>query len=198
LRQYLNNRIGGRIQLKSPYHHLTSIVRGAVLHKLGVTYVKERVMRRHYGISISQQFREGHPQDLKYKALDGWRCAGVFQWYVKKGDRIPDRHIVRQTLVELLKPEAYYEGELKREINLRVYEDDKAPKYDFGDKDIPTLCSLTVDLKKIPPDAFIKKLGQFGNYYSLEYELLLTFGSTLEFQYVWQGVKIGEAIAKYD
>ena len=48
--------------------------------------VRERVMRRHYGIKISKPFREGyHPDILKSRGMDGkfW-CSNLMLWLADK------------------------------------------------------------------------------------------------------------------
>jgi len=66
-------------------------MRGAILHKVGLDVVKERVMRRHYGISTSKSFRYDHdPDRLKYTGPDGeTMCRDVMGWYARKV--IPER-----------------------------------------------------------------------------------------------------------
>jgi hypothetical protein len=61
-------------------------MRGAVLYKMGMNMVKERVMRRHYGLVISDDFREGYdPEELKFRGKDGsWRVKNVLHWFVNK------------------------------------------------------------------------------------------------------------------
>ena len=61
-------------------------MRGAILHKVGLDVVKERVMRRHYGIGTSKSFRYGHdPDRLKYVSPDGeTMCRDVMNWYTRK------------------------------------------------------------------------------------------------------------------
>jgi hypothetical protein len=53
---------------------------------LGVSCVRERVMRRHYGFDYDTVFEEGyHPESRKKKGEDGeWRCQGVMSWYAKR------------------------------------------------------------------------------------------------------------------
>jgi hypothetical protein len=61
-------------------------MRGAVLYKMGMNMVKERVMRRHYGLVISDKFREGYdPDELKFRGKDGtWRCRDILHWFANK------------------------------------------------------------------------------------------------------------------
>jgi hypothetical protein len=61
-------------------------MRGAVLHGLGLNLVKERLMRRSYGVTSRPVFVPGrHPENLKYEDVDGTvRCKDVMEWYAIK------------------------------------------------------------------------------------------------------------------
>ena len=61
-------------------------MRGAVLYKLGLDFVKDRVMRVSYGTVSRVPFREGyHPVSRKEVDFDGFpRCGGVMHWFAKK------------------------------------------------------------------------------------------------------------------
>jgi hypothetical protein len=64
----------------------SAIMRGAVLHKLGMDSVKERILRAHYGIPNDVIFRKGHhPTDRRYISVAGEdRCRGVMKWFANK------------------------------------------------------------------------------------------------------------------
>ena len=65
-------------------------MRGAVLHKMGLNYVKERVMRRHYGVLYSRPgFRDGKdPEHFRSVNIAGEEvCDNVMQWYAFKVSR---------------------------------------------------------------------------------------------------------------
>lgn len=68
------------------FRRYTSIVRGAVLYKMGLNIVKERLMRRNYGVYGDIIFNPGHhPKDRKYVDLAGVdRCRGTILWYAYK------------------------------------------------------------------------------------------------------------------
>lgn len=61
-------------------------MRGAVLYKLGLDFVKDRVMRVSYGTAARVPFEEGrHPISRKGIDYDGKaRCSGVMHWFAKK------------------------------------------------------------------------------------------------------------------
>jgi hypothetical protein len=61
-------------------------MRGAVLYKLGLDFVKDRIMRRSYGVAMNVAFRSGHhPNSRKVTSLDGVvRCEDVMHWYAYK------------------------------------------------------------------------------------------------------------------
>jgi hypothetical protein len=58
-------------------------MRGAVLHGLGLNLVKERLMRRSYGVTTRPIFIPGkHPEALRFTDVDGTiRCRDVMEWY---------------------------------------------------------------------------------------------------------------------
>jgi hypothetical protein len=61
-------------------------MRGAVLHKMGINSVKERLMRRSYGVIANKAFRQGiHPEFRKFTDIAGVvRCRGNMNWYATK------------------------------------------------------------------------------------------------------------------
>jgi len=61
-------------------------MRGAVLYKLGLDLVKDRVMRVSYGTATRAPFREGyHPISRKVTDYEGSpKCTGVMHWFAKK------------------------------------------------------------------------------------------------------------------
>lgn len=60
-------------------------MRGAVLHGLGLNLVKERLMRRSYGVTSHPVFvPERHPTGRRFIDVDGVeRCKDVMDWYVR-------------------------------------------------------------------------------------------------------------------
>jgi hypothetical protein len=62
-------------------------MRGAVLHKLGLNVVKERLMRRHYGVKFNRLgFKPGKdPAHLKgYDLAGNVICKNAMRWYAHK------------------------------------------------------------------------------------------------------------------
>jgi len=61
-------------------------MKGAVLYRLGMNSVKERMVRDNYGLSCSQIFRQGvHPESSKYVDPSGeTRTNAGVDWIVKK------------------------------------------------------------------------------------------------------------------
>ena len=64
----------------------SAIMRGAVLYKLGLDFVKERIARRHYGHAWNPNFIQGHhPEFRKFTNVAGWvLCSNAVDYYVKK------------------------------------------------------------------------------------------------------------------
>lgn len=61
-------------------------MRGAVLHKIGLDFVTDRIARRSYGVTFNAEYRPGyHPPARKVTCIDGVvRCENVMQWYAKR------------------------------------------------------------------------------------------------------------------
>jgi hypothetical protein len=61
-------------------------MRGAVLYGLGLHLVKERFMRRSYGVTSHPTFISGHhPQHRRFVDVDGTeRCKDVMDWYASR------------------------------------------------------------------------------------------------------------------
>ena len=61
-------------------------MRGAILHKMGLNAIKERVMRRHYGVEYKAPFEEGvHPEHMKARNAAGTIvCRSACRWYANK------------------------------------------------------------------------------------------------------------------
>ena len=57
---------------------------------------------------------------------------------------------------------------------------------------------LTVDLRKLPVDAWIRSEGPFGEYYAVDYEIGLLFGAGgIEFRFLHEGKVIGSLECEY-
>ena len=60
------------------------------------------------------------------------------------------------------------------------------------------LCTLTVDLRKLPKDAFVRKYGPKGEYYRVDYDLGFTFGPAgIEFSFLYRAKVMGSVDAQY-
>jgi len=61
-------------------------MRGAVLHGLGLNLVKERLMRRSYGVTSHPVFApDKHPASRRYVDVDGVeRCKDAMDWYARR------------------------------------------------------------------------------------------------------------------
>jgi hypothetical protein len=97
LGEYLKKKLKGDVDVKQPMsgylplsHKLTirysAIMKGAVLTGLGLNLIKERLMRRSYGVKSHTIFVQGqHPMSKRYVDIDGTvRCRDVMNWYVVK------------------------------------------------------------------------------------------------------------------
>src|SRR5271170_637897 len=99
LLQYLQKELKSGVQLKQPYsgyetnaivsdprYRYSAIMRGAVLHGLGMDLVKERLMRRSYGSEFQAIFKpDEHPESLKFiDDIDGQCRCNTMKWYASK------------------------------------------------------------------------------------------------------------------
>ena len=66
-----------------------------------------------------------------------------------------------------------------------------------GNVDLLMICKLKIDLKRIPPSAWVKGHGRHGVYHEVNFDLSIQFGSTLSFQFSCDGVVRGTAEASY-
>jgi hypothetical protein len=97
-------------------------MKGAVLNGLGVNFVKERLMRRSYGVTVYPIFVEGeHSARRRFVDLDGIaRCRDVMNWYAKKvgarssnncslckGDQVKNGHVEKKTFIAIYKRKMY-------------------------------------------------------------------------------------------
>jgi hypothetical protein len=69
-----------------------AVMRGAVMHGLGLNLVKERLMRRSYGVVSQPIFRPGvDPQNRRFVDIVGVaRCRDVMDWYARKVPNFKD------------------------------------------------------------------------------------------------------------
>lgn len=59
-------------------------------------------------------------------------------------------------------------------------------------------CVFTVDLRKLPSDAFQKKIGPSGEYYEVRYQIGLIFGpGGIELRYLYKGKIMGSVDCDY-
>jgi len=74
---------------------------GAVLYKLGLDFVKSRVMSKSYGVAYNLEFKSGvHPASRRIEGVDGVsRCENAMDWYVRKVRSIYQPEINSRTTV---------------------------------------------------------------------------------------------------
>jgi len=101
------------------------------------------------------------------------------------------------------------EGPLNYTVNLLACDDDVAPEYaDNPACIIPlnmdvlmlvqSLCTLTVDLRKLPRHAFSQLTGPKGKYYQTIFSLGVTFGAAgIEFRFLYENVVMGTVNCDY-
>lgn len=197
-------------------------MKGAVLHKLGVDLVRTRMIKASYGTENLVSFQEGHhPESRKVLGYDGrLRCEGVMYWFAKKvSSQFVSAEIFRASL---LRTELFY---TKHSTLIIRKEQTIAQTHiflwtDFGyatktrlrniwtHKVSPSLTglilvmkmhiNLTVDLGKLPPDAWERKEGVRGTYRRVQYELGLSFGAGgIEWRFLYKGKVMGSVKCEY-
>ena len=62
---------------------------------------------------------------------------------------------------------------------------------------VKQLCTVQVNLRKLPPRAFQLQEGLNGKYYQGTYQLGLVFGPELVFKFMFNGQVLGTAMARY-
>jgi hypothetical protein len=63
---------------------------------------------------------------------------------------------------------------------------------------VKRLCTIEVDLKKLPEGAFVLYKGKAGNFYQTGFDLVLVFGSVVLLQLMYGHQVIVEQSVKYD
>jgi hypothetical protein len=123
----------------------SAIMRGAVLYKLGVDVVRERVMRMSYGIEVDSYFRAGyHPGSRWYMNINGLPyCRGVMEWFALKvcfrlislsdaqGQRLAAGSIIERSFeLHYLSQTYFASGPLPWSCPLLVCNDTTPPEYE--------------------------------------------------------------------
>ncbi len=116
-------------------------MRGAVLHKLGLNLIKERVIRSNYGVVRWRPFKEGKdPKRLKRIDEDGEEyCADVMYWYAKKvstkiitvnyqGQKMSNGEMMKARFHGTYTPKEY-DDDLSSTFTLSICEDSHVPTY---------------------------------------------------------------------
>jgi len=198
LLQYLQKELRSGVQLKQPYSGYSAIMRGAVLHGLGMDLVKERLMRRSYGSEFQAIFKpDEHPESLKFiDDIDGQCRCNTMKWYASKGDRMPNDTVKTFGCVFDYTVERFKSGtSLVHNSRLWFCDADFAPQ--FRNPSVSQLCELSVNHRDLPTEAFKQRNGSNGTYYQVSYQLELTFGSELLFKLSYQGKIYGSVRAHY-
>lgn len=102
------------------------------------------------------------------------------------------------------------EGPLNYTVNLLACDDDIAPEYADNPACttpllianelmvVQSLCTLTVDLRKLPRHAFSQLTGPKGKYYQTIFSLGVTFGAAgIEFRFLYENVAMGTVNCDY-
>ena len=197
-------------------------MRGAVLHKLGLDFVKNRMIRVNYGTESRVPFQEGyHPEFRRVLDYDGLpRCKGVMHWFAKKV--LSQIASVKVPRVFLLRTEPSWKNPFTRIIRKK---EERVRNHIFQltnsgyvtktqlrniwiQKVYPMISGLTlvmkmhvrltVDLKELPSRAWERRKGRDGAYRRVQYELGLSFGAGgIEWFFRYDGKIIGSVKSEY-
>jgi hypothetical protein len=75
-----------KVDIQRPSFVHSAIMRGAVLHGLGLNQIRERVMRTSYGVAANPVFvANRHPLNRRFVDVDGvTRCKEVMDWFTRR------------------------------------------------------------------------------------------------------------------
>jgi hypothetical protein len=197
-------------------------MRGAVLYKTGLDMVRERVMRRNYGMIVSVLFEEGDPIDLRFIGKDGrHRCKDVLSWFVHKVFpfwenelifRAPKYRIslwlnIRSVLTFILTSicakdlcVSQYNFFLLITLMLQfisVVISVALLPFDFWIiiALIP-ICTISVDLRKLPKEAFQRQDCE-TRFWEVKFDIAVVFGQMMEFKLLYKGKVMQRAVGQY-
>ncbi|CAO3593034.1 unnamed protein product [Absidia cylindrospora] len=132
-------------QILCPPRAAMAIVRGAVHFGLNPRVITSRVSRRTYGINAGLPFDPAvDPLSSRIIRPDGTaRCPTRFLVFVKKNDRLPVDHCIREELF------VYYGTLHVTDIMLYATENDTVPRY-FNDAGVHQVAAISVPIPKLP------------------------------------------------
>jgi hypothetical protein len=158
--------------------------------------VKERILRRHYGVTTTRPFRkDSDPKKLLLS--DGWQCACVMAWLAHKGERVADGTVRLHSFFYHLPEEVELEDADEQEHTISVYccDENDAPEYGISEH-VSSLCSVTFNLSQLPSRAFKERPGKWGTQVKLDIEM--TFTSQMQIQLSWEEGVVRSAVISYE
>lgn len=122
-----------------------AIVRGAVYFGLNPRVITSRVSRRTYGINAGLPFDPAlDPASSRIVRPDGSvRCPTRFLVFVKKNDRLPVDHCIREEMF------IYYGTLQVTDIMLYATESDRVPRY-YNEAGVHQVAAISVPIPTLP------------------------------------------------
>ncbi|KAI8340001.1 hypothetical protein BC941DRAFT_419156 [Chlamydoabsidia padenii] len=146
LYQRVNQVFSNRVkQILCPPRAAMAIVRGAVYFGLNPRVITSRVSRRTYGINAGLPFDpELDPASSRIVRPDGSvRCPTRFLVFVKKNDRLPIDHCIREEMF------IYYGTLQVTDIMLYATESDTVPRY-YNEAGVHQVAAISVPIPTLP------------------------------------------------
>jgi hypothetical protein len=183
------------------------------MYGLNSNTVRERILRRHYGIATSVVWDEWkHPLERRWTDhLDGTRRVDVMRWYVAKVPLPLFQLMVGVNGLKIIVLLFYNfddDEKLIRNCKLLCCEKNFAPLYP-DDPSMSTfwirlsiavekVCEIQADLTTIPSNELTRQMALDGRlYYKLLYAIAMTFKNSITFELIFNGKTYETAFAKY-
>lgn len=192
------------IEILQPMDAWTAVVQGAVLRGLEGAFVTKRRSRYSYGTSSVDYYdikqHLGHSRFLD-RHEKRHMTRGLMQWFVKRGDTIESNAVFKLDFQQ-----TWGGGKRLPIARLRVVEnelfssaDDEVPRF-FDPKGMRRVCTLPVDLMKVPDEHIVSKTNERGGkYWELNYQLEMKFfDSRMAFILKVGNKDYGRVYANYD
>ncbi|PVI00348.1 Hsp70 family protein [Periconia macrospinosa] len=206
LKQFIQSQ--GKIQVVRPDYAWSAIVRGATtkgleecqlqLHKDARQPIQARKCRRHYGTPCRPHFdkRKHREEDAHFSQYTGKKVAkNQVKWSVSKGQHLSTTATVHG-IVEL-SARFWLHQDKKATARLLASDSDSAPK-GSRENDVYEVATLKVDLSSVPAQNFHKKRSPSGILYmELDYQVVLSVGSILEYSVKVDNKTYGSVTATY-
>jgi len=192
------------IDVMQPVNAWTAVVRGAVIRGLEGSIVTERRCRYHYGTTCSDHFDSNkHPLHRRYwhKLLEAYFASHCMKWYIAKNAQVSEQYAISFSFDRTFEEHEFHDNSMLT-YTTRLYacsKDEALILYDAY-PDIFEVCSLNIDLTKVPRHFFIPRTTSGGSsYYQLTFQLEMKIHSaSLGFEMKVNGRGYGSVKASFN